>query len=241
MLTVKMQATRVLSTLKNIPGETGKQLRSAMNAVGKRYIQIHKKMRLQAPAPPHSKGRSAALGIHGTTKRGGFLKGIHYKTQGDTLPTLRMEIYTRGMIAKIHEEGRTLNRRMAMPMPIAKDRWGRLTPKALHIKSMSKMASVFKQGFGRSAAKRILGDKTFLVRTKDGREFAAIVVPGASKKGLGRFGRLQFWFHYEKQATWRPKLGFYPEWRKWLGQGEARKKFFAALQAGVKRAQGKTT
>jgi hypothetical protein len=239
MITFEMKTAGVLSTLKNIPGETGKQLRQAMGAVGKRYIQVHKKARLQAPAPPHASGRSGAAGIHGTSKPGGFLKGIKYKVEGDMQSTLRMEIYTAAMIAKIHEVGRTINRQMIMPMPIAKDRWGRLTPKAQRIKMLSRFAAKINPG-GRKAAKTMLGDKTFVITTKNGDKFAAIVAPGAKKKGLGRFGRLQFWFHFERTATWRPKLGFYPEWRKWLTSGEARAKFFSALQAGVKRAQGKT-
>lgn len=231
-----MKVAGVVGTVRHIPGETGKQLRQAMEAVGKRYIQVHKAARLKAPAPPHSSGRSGAAGIHGTAKPGGFLKGIKYEAEGHTLDTLRMKIYTKGMIAQIHEFGRTLNRRMTMPMPIAKDRWGRLTPKAQRIKMLSRMAAKINPA-GRKTAKAILGDKTIAIRTKDGRVFAAIVNPG--KKGRER---LTFWFHYEKQATWRPRLGFYSEWKRWLGQGEARKKFFAALQAGVKRAQqhGKT-
>lgn len=230
MITFEMKVDRTIATLKNIPGETGKQLRQAMEAVGKRYVQVHKKARLRAPAPPHSSGRSTAAGIHGTAKPGGFLKGIKYEAKGDTISDLRMRIYVKGMVAKIHEEGRVINRRMTMPMPAAKDRWGRLTPKAQRMKMLGRLVAKIHPE-GRKTAKAILGDKTFAIRTKDGRVFAATSNPG--KKG---FARTTFWFHYEKQARWRPKLGFHEEWRKWLGQGEARKKFFSALKAGIQRA-----
>lgn len=235
MVTFEMRVDTVVKSFNLLPGELKKGLKNGMLTVAKRYRQEHKKARLRAPPPPKFHGRSTGPGVHGTMKTlataaggklgAGFLSTQWLKTDitGDSLDALQMRMFIVGGLVKTHEYGRKSTRRMLLPMAASKNSIGRLTSGAKNLlrKGMHQLQA---QSEGmrlvNSRGKPKAGQLFKIVRAKDGKVFYA----------LRRAGKILFYFHEAKQATWHPKLGYYGEWEKWRKSAAVQQIFLNGLR-----------
>jgi len=214
---VKFRSEALRATLKGIPPALAKGYAAAAQRAGERFLRYHRKQRLSAQrvepsGPLFAKGTQRKLG---QPSGPGFIGRRTIAIVGTSLDNLRLELRMPGAVARTHEEGRTVESKgyLPVPMPAAKDSKGRVAAWAKKLlKQERNILQAREEGFNIFKGKRRLRG---LVRitAKSGKKYIARINPG--KKGQDRLTLL---FHLERRVRNKPRLGFIQSWREFRGQ-----------------------